>query len=44
MVRNKDGNFPEPRNIENPRVKAEHAPKRANGEIKDRPQERMKHE
>ncbi len=42
MVRNKDGDFPDPGRIEDPKAKAENAPKRANGEIKDQPQQRMK--
>jgi hypothetical protein len=41
MVRNKDKNFPGPRKIEDPKAKAERAPKRANGEINTNPQDGM---
>jgi small acid-soluble spore protein K (minor) len=41
MVRNKDSHFPGPRNIEDPKAKAENASKRANGQINTNPQERM---
>jgi hypothetical protein len=41
MVRNKAKNFPGPRKIEDPKAEAERAPKRANGEIKTNPQDRM---
>ena len=41
MVRNKDNHFPGPREIKNPKAKADHAPKRANGQINTTPQKRM---
>lgn len=44
MVRNKDhkeGNFPGPRDLEDPKAKAAHSPLRPNGSIAPAPQERM---
>ncbi len=41
MVRNKDGNFPPDKNIEDPKAKAAHSPLRPNGQTAPSPQERM---
>ncbi|MEW9670285.1 small acid-soluble spore protein K [Ammoniphilus sp. 3BR4] len=41
MVRNKDGNFPGDREIEDPKAKAAHSPLKPNGQTAPRPQERM---
>lgn len=41
MVRNKAKGFPEDKKINDPKAKANHASRRANGEINTQPQERM---
>ncbi|GAX91781.1 hypothetical protein EFBL_3472 [Effusibacillus lacus] len=42
MVRNKDSNFPGPRNIENPKARTEKAPLRPNRSIAPQPRDRMR--